>query len=96
MKKIKLGQVVSILANVGVILGLMFLAYELRQNNQLIEAQQRDSRNSRVLYLNEVIIESPGLAEIISKSGRGEPISEVDSVRLSNFQMRLVRGIEAR
>ena len=35
MKKIDLGQAVSILANVGVLAGILFLAVELRQNNEL-------------------------------------------------------------
>lgn len=39
MKKIDLGQSISILANVGVIAGIVFLAFELRQNNELLVAQ---------------------------------------------------------
>ena len=34
MKKIDLGQAISIVANIGVIAGIVFLAYELRQNTQ--------------------------------------------------------------
>ncbi len=33
MKKLDLGQTITILANVGVIAGIVFLGYELRQNN---------------------------------------------------------------
>ena len=36
MKTLDLGQAFSILANLGVILGIVFLAYELRQNTQAI------------------------------------------------------------
>ena len=36
MKKLDLGQTLSILANIGVILGIVFLAYELRQNTQAV------------------------------------------------------------
>jgi len=39
MKKIDLGQSISILANLGVIAGIVFLAFELRQNNELLIAQ---------------------------------------------------------
>ncbi len=41
MKKIDLGQTITILANVGVIAGIVFLAVELRQNNTLMAAQAR-------------------------------------------------------
>jgi len=34
MKKIDLGQTLSITANVGVIGGIFFLAYELNKNNR--------------------------------------------------------------
>ena len=39
MKKLDLGQTLGILANIGVIAGIIFLAFELRQNNQLLVAQ---------------------------------------------------------
>jgi len=42
MKKIDLGQTATMIANLGVIVGIFFLAYELRQNtvsNQLLAAQ---------------------------------------------------------
>jgi hypothetical protein len=49
MKKIDLGQVIQMLANIGVIAGIVFLAMELRQNNQLLieQAQQGMVQNQR-------------------------------------------------
>ncbi len=41
MKKIDLGQAVTVLANVGVIAGIVFLGMELQQNNELLAAQAR-------------------------------------------------------
>ena len=43
MKKIDLGQSIGILANLGVIAGIVFLGLELRQNNSLLAAQARYS-----------------------------------------------------
>jgi len=34
MKKIDLSQTMTLFVNVGVIIGIIFLAFELRQNNQ--------------------------------------------------------------
>jgi len=44
MKKIEAAQIIQILANVGVIAGIVFLALELQQNNQLLTAQARVER----------------------------------------------------
>lgn len=41
MKKIDVGQAISLLANIGVIAGIVFLGLELRQNNLLLNAQTR-------------------------------------------------------
>ena len=39
MTKINLGEVVTIIANIGVIAGLVFLAYEIRQNTAQMRAE---------------------------------------------------------
>ncbi len=39
MKKFDLGQTVSILANLGVVVGIVFLGMEVRQNNELLATQ---------------------------------------------------------
>ena len=43
MKKIDFGQTVTLIANIGVIGGIMMLAYELQQNNKLMEAAARQA-----------------------------------------------------
>ena len=42
MKKLDLGQTMTILANVGVIVGISFLAVELRQNNDMMRDGDQD------------------------------------------------------
>ena len=44
MKKIDLGQLVTILANIGVIAGIVFLALELRQTQRSMAAQAYQAR----------------------------------------------------
>jgi hypothetical protein len=41
MKKIDLGRTINTLANVGVIAGIVFLGYEVHQNNEQLTAQSR-------------------------------------------------------
>lgn len=43
MKKINLGQAVATLANVGVLVGILLLVFELNQNRQITQAQMRES-----------------------------------------------------
>ncbi len=49
MKKIELGQTIAILANVGVIAGILFLAIELRQNNEALGLQSRLERENALI-----------------------------------------------
>lgn len=44
MKKFDLGQSLNTLANVGVIAGIIFLAYELNQNNEFLELEAKATR----------------------------------------------------
>ena len=53
MKKIDPGQTIQILANVGVIAGIAFLAVELRQNNELLRSSSRQALLDHDLSLVE-------------------------------------------
>lgn len=69
MRKLDLGQTITVLANVGVIVGIIFLVLELQQNNQQLElqsyqawvdanmqinAQMSDPERSKILALGYV------------------------------------------
>ena len=71
MKKIDLGQTISILANVGVLAGIIFLAFELQQNNELMAQQQRFNRLSVAIGTADLVIENPGVAALLSKGADG-------------------------
>jgi hypothetical protein len=68
MKRIDLGQTIGILANLGVIAGIVFLAVELRQNNELLLAQasysqyniNRERRLTRIENIDAALKESSG------------------------------------
>jgi hypothetical protein len=51
-KKIDLGQSIGILANIGVLIGVLLLAYELNQNRRMMRAQTRNSIAETVINLN--------------------------------------------
>ena len=65
MQKIDFGQTITILANIGVIAGIIFLAIEVQQNNTLMRAQTRSdiSRDVSGMLLGNA--HSPYLEEML-------------------------------
>jgi hypothetical protein len=94
MKKIDVGQAVGILANLGVVAGIIFLAIEVGQNNELMRAAARDTQNERIQDYLEQVYMTPGLAEIIVKARNGEPLTAVEDLMLFSRQLRRLRGFE--
>ena len=83
MKNIEFSQVISTVANVGVIAGIVFLAFELRQNNELLISQARSNLVSgRATYQEYIATNAGGIAEIIIKAGQSE-LSDTESLQLN-------------
>jgi hypothetical protein len=83
MKKFDLGQTISVLANIGVIAGIVFLAFELRQNNELLASQARSNLVSgRATYQTYVATNDGGIADIITKSAKSE-LTSTERFRLN-------------
>jgi hypothetical protein len=75
MKKIDVGQTIQMLANVGVVAGIVFLAFELQQNNELLAAEARvnqlEARRGTALQLTN----NPQLAGILYRLQNGEAVT---------------------
>ena len=82
MKNIDLGQTIQILANVGVIAGILFLAVEIRQNNELLATQARYERADVRRSANLRYIENPELIRVTVAAQNGKPLTEEDSYLL--------------
>ena len=83
MSKVKLGQTISILANIGVVAGIVLLALELRQNNLLMQSQARMNRLELRQSSNDELFNSPHLHAAHVKWIDGEDLSagEQDLIR---------------
>jgi len=92
LKKLDVGQTISILANVGVIAGILFLGIELQQNNELVAAAANASKDQRAENLIEQIYSVPGLAEISIKAASGESLTESERLMLRGFHTRTIFG----
>jgi hypothetical protein len=66
MKKIEVGQAISILANFGVIVGIVFLAIEIRQNNQQLALQSYQAWVASNLQINAYFMD-PEISAITAK-----------------------------
>jgi len=94
MKKPDLGQFVGILANIGVISGIGFLAFELHQNNELLEAQARfNHKETRANFLGE-FDHNPELARISVKAANSETLTPVEHVQLDAHMDRMFASFE--
>ena len=82
----KFNDKLVLLANLGVIFGIVFLAFELRQTNELMESERRYNRLQVVMQGNSPYVDSPLLNEAFRKATFGEPLNDNESIALT-FQM---------
>ena len=87
MKRIDLGTAMTLVANVGVIGGILLLAYELRQNNELMSAEARQVRTSMVVDSWRFSAEHGDLAEIRGREKNGEEVTDVERRRVDDYVM---------
>ena len=63
-----LNRWLSLLANVGVIAGIVFLAVEIRQNNVLMTASAYQARSNDLMQMSAMVAESEVLSSALTKS----------------------------
>jgi hypothetical protein len=94
MKKIDFGQTISIFANIGVIAGIVFLAAELRQNNELLQADASLNRFNIERERRERIMENRGgLAEIILKKNNDVALDDIQALQHQALMLDLLESL---
>ena len=83
MKRIDLGHSIQILANVGVIAGIVFVAMELRQNNLLLTAESIGTVFENRLARQERVLDNPSYTALMAKNSRSEPLSIEERMMVS-------------
>ena len=80
MKKIDLAQIITVLANVGVVIGLVFLTLEIRQNNVQLRAEGAYSINESVETLNQAVYLDKEFADLLLRGEKSfidlEPVEQ--------------------
>jgi len=88
LKKLDLGQSITILANLGVIAGIVFLAIEIQQNTVVQETQMRFSQNERQTEVLEELFRNPELTQALVKHEAGELLTRYEDILLSAYSAR--------
>jgi hypothetical protein len=89
LKKLDFGQTISILANAGVVAGIIFLAIEIQQNTVIQETQMRFSQNERYTETIEDLFRNSDLREAFLKHEAGELLTREEDLLLSAYAARV-------
>jgi len=95
MRKIDLGQAINIIANIGVIASIGFLAFEVHQNNELMSAEARRSKTEASESAFRTLTENADVAAIFVKARQGQELSAVEETRYTSFWMGLLVNLQS-
>ena len=90
----RLNRWLTLGANVGVLLGIAFLAIELRQNNELLAAQQRSVNYLGGVVGWEMVATDQFLSELLYKDFNGQELTGVESLQLRAFWTRVHTSLQ--
>jgi hypothetical protein len=86
MKKIDFAQIATILANVGVVIGLVFLTLEIRQNTAQMRTQGAYSIYQSVETLNQAVYLDEEFADLLHRGEESfNDLDPVEQSRLATF-----------
>ena len=94
MKKIDLGQTIGILANLGVVAGIVFLAWEVGQNNEFLAAEARTAVLDRRTMSNSMIATSPELSNSLAKAADGESLTRGERYQIEAYNRSVLASFE--
>ena len=89
-------QLISTLANVGVIVGLVFLVLEIRQANRIATASTEIEIRSLFSELNEAMYAVPEFDVLLVKAqDKDAELTPVERIRAMGYVLRLTNGWQA-
>ena len=94
MKRIEPAQIVTLIANIGVIGGILLLAFELRHNNDLMEAEARLNRTSMAVDSWRFTAEIGEVTELRELEKSGGELSSADTRRIDATVMAIFLVVE--
>ena len=85
----KLNDWLGVLTNIGIVVGLVYVALEYEQNSNLIEFEAQANFDSQVNNVIDVVIQDGELVEIMGKERSSLTVVESDRLRLLGIRMFL-------
>ena len=87
----KINEQLTLVANLAVVIGIVFLAVEVRQNTQSVRAQTRSSLTEQQMQFAEWVATNPQTADVMARGTQG--LEAADFSRAENFTyFMLVQG----
>ena len=90
----KLNKWLSLAAHFGVLAGIVFLAVELQQNNEILEAQARRDQFDARSAGGAMLVANSDLAEITYKASNGEELTPFEEYRFARWSYQIFRAWE--
>ena len=93
MKVDNLNKWITVAANLGVIIGIIFLVVEINQNNELLAAQDRYNRLQVSNYGPNLFLEDADLTKIFYETPPSER-TESENILVNFYWSNVLRGLE--
>ena len=84
-------RLLALAANIGVLAGIIFLAYELRQNTVATQLEAASNFQGSFTEIEMLIAGNPEFAELLRKGAEGEDTTATEQFRLSSFYTNVLR-----
>ena len=90
----RLNKWLTLGANLGVLVGIIFLAVELRQNNENLATEVRATHFFSITDTWGMVAENPELAAAISKDFEKEELSSAENSQLQAYWVRVFLALQ--
>jgi hypothetical protein len=94
MDRDRLNRWLSLAANLGVLAGIILLAFELEQNREMMRAQTRNELSEQIVDLLSQVATSDELSSLLFRAESGEPLSDEDIVQFQARALAMLRYFE--
>ena len=84
----------SLIANIGVVAGIVFVGIEINQNNRLLQLETSADTLENRRYIRRAVFEDTDIAEIWFKANNGAELSEVERFRVQSTIESVLLGME--
>jgi hypothetical protein len=85
MKKIDVGQAIAVLANIGVIAGIVFLAIEIRQDNAMNQITIENAAQEHFSTFRSLVLENDDLFRIWEEGLLGSELTALEQAKFNEL-----------